>query len=473
MFRLHDTTRRRICVSGFLLLGVLPMLLMAGWCTSRHLPGRARFEARQLAARIGLAVKLEGIRYLRPGAVLYEKIELADPETGQTVLRCRLLEVAAGRETDEHGKSRPMLSISASQPQVEAAAIPRLWLWLQSLLASRLGQIETDVQLAAGEVTLRGADGSQTLTDLHGILEQPPGGTRAEIHFRLVGADTPEPARIRLVRNRQVSPPASGFELYTGGGELPCNVLAMGLDALQPLGPRCRFRGYIWANETPDGWQGEVTGQLVDLDFGRLVSDHFPHRMSGVGELIIQSARFHRGRLEEGSGFLTVGPGMIDRGLMAAAVERLGLRPAANASLLEKSRSEDALARNELRPTLPAGRAHDMGGDVNKRLPYDQLAVSVTLDSQGLRLRGRCVGTEPGTILRDSRGRLLGEPEQAPRPVASLVQTLVPRSVVLVPASRQTDWLLRHLPLPDVISPVGAESATPVARPRLPDRLQR
>ena len=45
--------------------------------------------------------------------------------------------------------------------------------------------------------------------------------------------------------------------------------------------------------------------------------------------------------------------------------------------------------------------------------------------------------------------------------MAALVQTLVPQSAVQVPASRQTDWLLRHLPVPEVIPPPGAEPFRP------------
>ena len=304
-------------------------------------------------------------------------------------------------------------------------------------------RLEADLRLSAAELTLRAADNSQTLTDVAGVLEDLPGGTHARLDFRLAGVNTPEPARIRLVRNRQLSPPASGFELYTGGGELPCNVLAMGLRELKPLGRRCRFRGYIWANETSDGWQGEVTGQLVELDLGGLVSDHFPHKLSGTGEATIESARFRRGRLEEGNAVVVAGPGRIARSLLTAAVDRLGLVPAAE--------------------PLP-------DGDL---VPYQQLALAATLDAQGLRLQGRCDAAEHGIILSDGRHRLLGEPQQQPTPMVALVQTLVPQSAVQVPASRQTDWLLSHLPVPEVMPLPGAETAPPHATLRLRETLQR
>jgi hypothetical protein len=442
MLQLHDTTRRRVCIAGFILLGLLPALLIGGWCADRHLPGCARDEAERLGRQLGLAVKLKGISHLRPGVMLYQDIELADPETGETMLRCPTLEIACRHQIDESGQPRSMLEVIATQPEVEAASLSRSWRWLLQLLEGKPDLWENDVHFSAAQLTLK-AERSQTLSDVEGLMETLPVGTRAEVNFRLAGTDTPEPARIRVVRNRQSSPPASGFELYTGGGELPCNVLAMGVSELKPLGPRCRFHGYIWANETPDGWNGEVTGQLVELNLGDLVADHFPHHLSGIGEATIQSARFRRGRLEEGSAILAAGPGTIDRSLAAAAMEHLGL----------------------VQGTEPFPD--------KERIEYDHLAISVTLDAQGLRLRGCCPEAESGTILSDSRGRLLGESPQGAEPIAALVQTLAPPSALQVPTGRQTDWLLRHLPAADVVPPIPSEDAIPTARLKLPETWQR
>jgi len=444
MLQLHDKTRCRVCIAGFFILGVLPAFFVGGWCLARHLPGGKQAEADRLGRQLGMTVKLDGWEHLRPGVVLYKGLELADPETDQTILRCRLLEVNR-RWSDE--QRQPTLTLIASQPELPSAAIGKAWCWLQRLLENQLGRLDSDLQFSATELTLRADNHSQTLTDVAAALENLPGGTHAQIRFRLIGAKTPEPARIRIVRNRQVSPPTSGFELYTGGGELPCSVLAMGLSELKPLGPQCRFRGYIWASETPDGWEGEVTGQLVELDFGRLITGHFPHHLSGIGEATIQRARFRHGRLEEGSGILAVGPGTIDRSLVAAAVDRLGL--VADANLPSSSREKGL------------------------RVAYQELALSVTLDTRGLRLRGRCNVAEPGTILSNGQNRLLGEPLQESQSVSALVRTLVPQSAVQVPASRQTDWLLRHLPVPKVMPILGTEAVPPTARLRLPETWQR
>jgi hypothetical protein len=442
MFHLHDTTRRRIGLTGFLMLGVLPALLVVGWCVDRRLPGRIEAESELLSQRLGLNVKLGELRHLQPGVTLYEGLEAADPETGRRVFRCRLLEISKGQQTDAQGQRRPTLTVIASQPEIEADALDRIWQCLQRTLEGFHGPLETDVQISASELTLQSPRDAQTLTDVKATLENLTGGVCARMDFRLVGADTPEPARISIGRDRQTSPPTTRFELYTGDGELPCNVLAMGVDELKPLGPRSRFRGYIWASEMPDGWQGEVSGKLVELDIGRLVSDYFPHRLAGMGEVTIRSARFRHGRLEEGNADVEAGPGTIDRSLMEAAVDRLGLV----AGQLPPADSES--------------------------ISYDQLAFVATLDAQGLRLSGRCDASEPGVILSQGRQCLLGQSSRQSMPVVAFVRTLVPQSEVQVPASRQTDWLLRHLPVPEIMSIPGSDTL-PHARVHWNEALRR
>lgn len=442
MFQLHDATRRHLCVGAFLMCGLLPTLMVGGWCLSRYAPGYLHTEARQLGRQLGLNVKLGGLQRLRPGVVLYEQVEATDPETSQPVLRCRLLEVAWQQQPDAQGQYRTVLAVKASQPEVQAASLPRIWQSLARTLEGSCGPLETDVQLSASELTLQAGDNSQTLTNVEGVVENLSAGTLAQIQFRLAGADTPEPILIRTARNRQKSPPANSFELYTGDGELPSNVLAMGLADLKPLGSRCRFKGRIWGEEASDGWQGEIAGEFADLDLGRLVSEHYPHRLAGAAKVEILSAHFCRGRLEEGSAIVEAGPGIIGRSLMTAAIECLGLMPGQN--------------------QLPA----------SEQVPYEQLAFLATLDAQGLRLSGRC-NTPDRAILSDGRHSLLGESLEQSVPAVALARMLVPQSVVQVPASRQTDRLLNLLPVPDVIPPAGAVPIPPHARARVRDPLQR
>jgi hypothetical protein len=56
---------------------------------------------------------------------------------------------------------------------------------------------------------------------------------------------------------------------------------------------------------------------------------------------------------------------------------------------------------------------------------------------------------------------LTSEPVVRPQPVVALLQMLVPASDVQVPATRQTDWLMQHLPVPPMMATRDAKTAGP------------
>jgi hypothetical protein len=150
-----------------------------------------------------------------------------------------------------------------------------------------------------------------------------------------------------------------------------------------------------------------------------VVTDRFGHRLTGTAEVAVQFARFRRGRLEEAAGSITAGPGMIGRSLLDASARWLGMVPRAES---------------------------DVPGDP---VPFDELRTSLVIDSGGLELRGQCPGAHPGVVVAGRDGPLLAEPAGQPRPVAAVLATLVPVAGVHVPATRQTEWLIGRLPLPE------------------------
>jgi len=186
------------------------------------------------------------------------------------------------------------------------------------------------------------------------------------------------------------------------------------------LGAHCRFRGSMKARETAQGWDGELAGQLLGVDLSELVSAQFPHRLSGQADLVVEQLRFHGDRIEQVSGSLAAGPGLIGRSLLKSAGESLGL--------------------------VPAGEIKTLGQSV----PYEQLAWGFAVDEHGLAIRGQCGEPAAGAMLRDRSGALMLEPAKASQPVSNIVRMLVPNSDVQVPFSRGTKELTDFLPAPAV-----------------------
>ena len=413
---MHDRTRRMLCRAGFLAICLLPTLAVIAWSNSRISSSHATSCANDLSHELGLRASLSGVSYPQPGNTLYEGLELADPETAVSLARMRFLNVGTGDN---------LVTLIASQPEVDAVQLGRLWETVELRMRQSLGPRPT-VRLVAREATLHWAAGSQTITDLLGELSAKHGdeGERtATLSFRLAGRDTAEPIRISYMRTLSNSRATRRIELNTAAGEIPCSLLIIPLGIRNGLGERARFRGSVSAVETADGWNGELAGEFKEVDLQAVVSEQFPHQLSGSADIAIQHARFERGRLIEARGAIVAGRGAISQSLLQAAAQNLQL----------------------------TGTATDLDRPI---VSYDQLAMSFSIDSSGLSIGGLCTGAN-GTIVRRGDASLLAEGTPAARPVLALVRMLVPKSELQVPATRESNWLINHLPIPSVMPPAG------------------
>jgi len=426
MFRLHEQTRRRLLAAAFVVCCVVPTALVLWVGVSRRLPGRVEAEAGRLSGLLGLGVEVEDVCHLRPGVVRYKGLVLTDPETGRRLASMRTLTARWNQRTDQSGNRRNLLQLEADGLQLDPAAIGPLWELVGRTLRRQVGAGSVDVSLAADTLRLHTQAGPLVLTKVDGRLEELPGGAQAQLAFCPNENQSAEPVRLRLVRNRQTQPPASGFELDTGGGSLPCALLAQGLSVCRAMGPNARFSGYLWANQTAGatgaGWEGELSGQLYDVDLGRLAGDHLGWRMTATAQVTIHNAGFRHGRLEQASATVTSGPGLVGRSLLDSATHWLALQPFGQ---------------------TPSGTG---------AVPFDQLAFAVAVDPRGVWFQGRCAAGGPGTIMAGGRQWLLGEPAPArqPLPLVSLIRALCPagtEAIDTLPLSPQTTWLADHLPL--------------------------
>jgi hypothetical protein len=204
------------------------------------------------------------------------------------------------------------------------------------------------------------------------------------------------------------------------------------------LGEQCRFAGSAWATQAGDGWEGDVAGRFSDVDLDRLVTDRFPHKLSGVADVTLSRASFSHNRLTSAAGSLVCDGGVISRSLLTAAAESLHL-----------TSDESIRQSNE-----PLWR-------------YRRLAFNFSLDDDGVSIAGLCYSTAPGAILTGAQGALLSEPPDCLIPTLALVRTLAPQSEIQVPATAETDLLLRALPLPSVVAPRASTARAPYSPLRL------
>ncbi len=432
MFRLSDSTRRKITLALFFAFCVVPTIGVLVFVAWHNRPGHVQAEANRLGSLLGRKVTLESVEHPRPNVTVYHELTVSDSESGKQLLNCERLKAASRFVEDQRGQRKPCLMLIASQARTSADELGQFRRLVDRLLSGGTAWSGIDVRIAVNgelalctEANLETRGSTLTLTDVRGHVVTNAAGALAEIWFRQSDLEMPDPIRISLQRNRQTDPPETGLRVNTGSSLLPTCLLALGLEQFEHLGPNCRFRGVIDSHQTVDGSSGSLSGSFEDLDLDSVLRDQCTHRLSGTARLdIVETAHFSQGRLLRASGWLTSGPGEVSRSLLNAAQLNLDLHT---------------------------------GGPTDPRLdtiPYEQLKVSFRIDSDGLSLRGDCQNAAGSAIMTDSTGLLLGSPRPSSHSIASVIATLCPNEPAQVAATHQTSRLMSRLPLPEHRQPV-------------------
>jgi hypothetical protein len=223
--------------------------------------------------------------------------------------------------------------------------------------------------------------------------------------------------------------------LATGSTPLPCSLVASIWPIVAQVGKVCEFRGTIGASVENDRWRAQLRGQLSRIDLNLLVSRHFQHKLTGLADADLQLATIENGRIEAASGKLSAGPGLIGRSLIDSAETSLQTPIAPEATKIE-----------------------------TRTLPYTRLHAAFQISPAGLALRG-AIPEMPGVLVANERTPLVLEPVAPLQSVLNLVRALVPVSELQVPATRESDYLTRALPIPSVAPAEGLDEPVPNARP--------
>lgn len=434
MFRLSDSTRRLVTLALFVLLCAGPMVTFSALGVWRRLPGRIESEQRRLSLLLGQPVKLQSLRHLSPSAVLYEGLEIHDPETAAVLVRCDRLRVARQSSSlDESGKLvGPRLRLTAGQLAIGAESMRSLWPLMERLLQRRMGEGPPQIDLVAESVAISGAEAVFPLKQVRSRVTLRSEASQIELGLRVEGYETPKPVYLRIVRNRQLSPPVDGFDVFTGEGPLPCALFAAVFPVFGGLGKGARFQGYLVANRAADGWEGEVLGQLQNVDLKELVGRRFPHEMSGAGLMELERVRFRAGRVVSAQGAFHASNGRIGRSLINALRSQLQLQ------------------------------GDFAGSGSGSLVPYEELGLRFYFDAGGVCIWGDCSSPPDGTMIVYGYGQRLlqpAEPERAQRLPAAIAALAATGEEELFLSAR-TAWLMERLPLG---APIAAAAAAPAS----------
>lgn len=434
---MHETTRRSTCRAGFLLGCIAPTLGTLAWIVYLATPFYQAAERtewqRRLGDAIGAQVTLQAVQHPEPSLVRLERVTIRDPETGVVLADAPSIELT--RQSDGWIAYVPQARTPRGQLRQFAARVQAAqWRKSSADLA--------EWQLLLGELQVTDRDSPVTLLDLQ-VRASHPGAASAdrlirhEIEFRLPGLDMAQPVRLVVTRRRDSSQPYSEWQLSTGPQAIPAATLAIVRPEFVVLGENAQVTGTIRLSERDGRWTGEAEGRLAQVDLDGLVTGRFPHKLTGTAEVVLSRLAWEDGRLVSSAGTLTVARGIVSRSLLVAAASDEGLRLELSPRVAE---SDDSLLR------------------------FHELAFGFELTVEGLQIAGQCAGEQAGVLITDAQGPLLSEATQPLVPAVAIVRVLAPQNEIQVPASLQTETLLRWLPLPP-LAPVAPAVARPTYVP--------
>lgn len=426
--------------AAFLLLCPLPTLLLVSWiahgASQRVAAVDKSLWEEELSWLFGLEVRVQRVEQPQRGRTVLHGVQISDPEWGQLAY-VRALELA---------RTEQGLEIAASQPEVQADRLERLCEVLHDRVLRTRQPTDLAIHFQAESMTFvspardaQDASHAETVKDVEAWITSSEAGPQLSADFRRADLPDAQAVQVRVVRkNRLETVPSTTWSIDTQPdaelptAPLPCWVLSRALPALAPLGEACQFEGRCWGERTPRGWQGEINGIFREVDLYRLVTQRYPHLLSGRADMQL-SAVVRDGRLEEASGALVSGGGTIGRDFVHALVGQLPLK----------------LSDTAIPPT-------------DKNWRYRQLAIGFDVTRDGLRTWGLC-DSKGDAVLTDARGPLVERIPGTRAPILGLVRALVPSSTTEVPATRETEPLLSVLPIPSVTPPSSDKGIAPRA----------
>lgn len=427
MFSLHETTKIHLCRIAFVATCLAPSCAVLTWGALVRLPSYTRAHERAIAEGLGLHAQLAKASSPRPGMMLYEALELSDPDTLQPLARFPFVEVLT---------SGDVLHVTLPFPaMINGTRLDAFWNAARHSVRPSRGWRE--LHFTSGNLTIHLPTGDQSFTALAGQIDNSEERARVRLSLRraVAGSQPAEAAELTLERQLQTQPQATLVQFNTGGTPLPCALVASIWPDVETLGQASEFQGRVVSYEQAGRTKTELSGRLSGADLDRLVSGQFPHKLSGRANAELELLTIEDGRLESAAGKITAGPGTISRSLLRSAQSNLSLQG-----------SKEFHAPGE------------------RVVAFGEMNFAFKINREGLSLRGESPTVKGALLVDDRRRLLLGEPTGLAQPVVNLARTLVPQSQVQVPATRETAALIRALPVPSALPP--AEGQEPAAQAR-------
>lgn len=423
MFRLHETTRRRVCRTAFALLCVAPTVATFAWILYEYRPWRVADEQTRLGAPWRVNVRLADWSEPRPNAARTTGLTLVEPVSGRVLAELAELELHRG----DGGESIAVQSITLDVARWQVLA-NRAHAWL-------LGCDESEMQLNAESLFLSGANAAERFEfrNVQLRLERTLGaGVRAQLIARPVGSA--DNVMIRLTLEKPPGDPSAPLHanLDATTAELPTWLVAAFVPVLSDFGADATFSGSIQWHFAAGQGSGTCQGRLRNVPIASLLLENAPYAAEGRAQVQIAELDWRRQEIERLVGSVDAQNVKMSASLVAAAVKHLFCVPTSAGQLSTTTGNVAA-------------------GDSNSQVAIDRLAAHFELTRSGLTVIGGLAeqpGLPAGCLATSGGQAFLVQSPYFPLSAGAWVQFVAGPSTGWVPATQEAIDVAARLPLP-------------------------
>lgn len=449
---MHDSTRRFLLLSLFVLIGPILSLSVLTVIVVRRLPGEAKRHEILLRGHSGHKISINSVEYKRPNQIRYNGVRLLDTFSEKTLIETPCVDlkiidafqwhkIVSQENVDKNGVywhckiERLNLDLSGN--------CERLMSMFFETLQKRNIERPKGIVFEIRSIGLSQQE-NPVLQDVFGYVSLPSEkNTECRIAFQLRDCPNPDPVQLLGERIENENGATIKWTLTSAGKEstghpIPVAFLQSFYPTLAAFGNECRVSGTVFAEKHSSKKNWTLRFQNVCFrngDLWTLTDGRTPYKIAGKIEgLNIDSASIIDGVLQNAQGFIEVQKGSIERGLLLAFIERFSLDVSPSSAVANVTKS--AIERS-------GGSADDWE---TVDIPFDRCWGFFTVSEKGLFFRPH--PDSDGLVLEYDveKLRLYIKDSKRPVPLVRLLAAFQPSDAAVAPLNEATKNVLPFLP---------------------------
>jgi hypothetical protein len=417
MFRLHETTRRRVCRMAFVALCALPTLATTAWIAHWHRPWRVSDEELRLSSALRSDVRLVDWREPRPGATQTSTVRIVISGAAEPLVDAAQVRSTSMDESQQISIGRVAIDVSRLDAALERAA---------NWLTDRSPRV---VRISVDEVVLQdpATQNAYTLRQVE-IRAERAGGAAWKMQFLARGGTGDDGARtLRISCERSVgdAEPVTRATIEATAEPLPAWLLSSAGPIFGSVGNEASFAGLLQIETRGAELVGVARGDIHQAALEDMLPASSPCRAHGAAQVRLADLRWRNAQIEHLTASLKAEAVRVNRALLDGAIKSLWF------------------GQERIGP-MPTG-------DAAETIAFDAVALRIDFNREGLSIGGDFppeAKMPPGCVAVSGGRQFLIQPKYLLQ-AGWWVQFVTGSDAAMIPATQEAVGVAARLPLPE------------------------